>query len=212
MMDGKRVNFILAAVMYNLVCTNDITSGLMLDAHNMLQKNEMYKRSIKAMANRIEQARRKYEKRVNYVMREASWSFSLCNDIYYDEELQKDIEVLYFQFKNELDKKGIQNSDVIARMELARSMLDYSARQFDTRCRAVERDCKMRINDRLQFLDLHGLSSMYDSMMDMIHIGCAVDFNTEMCRKAFDIVINKLADGERIARAMEAIDEENELV
>ena len=63
-----------------------------------------------------------YERMVNSVIgADRGEFFAECNDKYL-EEVNKHIEILYLQFKQELDNNGIMYSSDIARFELARTL------------------------------------------------------------------------------------------
>lgn len=196
---------LVAATIYNVCCTNDICIGLMLEAHEALRKSPLYVKETKRLANLVEEKRRRYEREVARIMQDAIGLFAEANDAYNDEEMQRSIQLLYFAFKQEIDRYRVEYSDVVARLELARVMLQYSVGQQQKR-REDLRECGIEFAMYgLDSLDMSGIYAMYRRLTDSIRIDAVVDLNTEQCHAAMDGVVKRIMDEERIARAIATV-------
>ena len=118
---------------YNILLTNDICCGQVIECLHAMKRTPYYKQAFKRYLNDADKARKEYERTVNSVIgSDRSEFFANCNDKY-TEEVNKHVDMLYWQFKQVLDDNGISHSAEIARFELARTLCDYACIQFDER-------------------------------------------------------------------------------
>lgn len=112
---------------YNILLTNDICCGQVIECLHAMKRTPYYKQAFKRYLNDADKARKEYERTVNSVIgSDRSEFFADCNDKY-TEEVNKHVDMLYWQFKQALDDNGISHSAEIARFELARTLCDSPA-------------------------------------------------------------------------------------
>lgn len=102
---------------YNILLTNDICCGQVIECLHAMKRTPYYKQAFKRYLNDADKARKEYERTVNSVIgSDRSEFFADCNDKY-TEEVNKHVDMLYWQFKQALDDNGISHSAEIARFE-----------------------------------------------------------------------------------------------
>ena len=125
---------------YNILLTNDICCGQVIECLHAMKRTPYYKQAFKRYLNDADKARKEYERTVNSVIgSDRSEFFADCNDKY-TEEVNKHVDMLYWQFKQALDDNGISHSAEIARFELARTLCDYACIQFDERIKELREE------------------------------------------------------------------------
>lgn len=154
--------------------------------------------------NDADRARREYERTVNGIIgSDRSEFFADCNDKY-TEEVYRHIEMLYWQFKQELDDNGISHSAGIARFETARTLCDYACIQFDERIGELRKKDSKFNGFMLDYLKLANVARLMNLASDNLKIGRTVNMNTECCTSAFEVLARKLSDADNIANAIKA--------
>lgn len=92
---------------YNILFTNDICCGQVIECLHAMKRTPYYKQAFKRYLNDADKARKEYERTVNSVIgSDRSEFFADCNDKY-TEEVNKHVDMLYWQFKQALDDNGI---------------------------------------------------------------------------------------------------------
>ena len=187
---------------YNILFTNDICCGQMVECMQAMKQTPYYRHSFKRYLNEADKARRGYEKIVNSVIRsDLGEFFADCNDRFV-EEVNKHVEMLYWQFKQALDDKALVYSAELARFELARTLCDYACLQFDIRMNELKEKDPMFKGFTMEYLKLSNEKRLMNLASDNLKIGEMVDMNTERCTAAFDVLVRKLSDGGIIANAI----------
>lgn len=187
---------------YNILFTNDICCGQVIECLHAMRRTPYYKQTFKRHLNEAEKARKEYERVVNSVIgSDRSEFFADCNDKY-TEEVNRHVEMLYWQFKQELDDNGIAYSSEIARFELARTLCDYSCIQFEERISELRKKDKQFNGFTLEYLKLDNVARLMNLASDNLRIGKTVNMNTERCTSAFDVLVRKLSDADNIANAI----------
>ena len=91
---------------YNILFTNDICCWQIIECLQAMKRTPYYKHTFKKFLNDAEKARRAYEKTINSVIgADRGDFFADCNDRYL-EEVNKHVEMLYWQFKQVIDNMG----------------------------------------------------------------------------------------------------------
>lgn len=189
---------------YNILFTNDICCGQLIECLQAMKHTPHYRQSFKKYLNEADKARREYERIVNSVIgSDRGEFFADCNDKYTD-EVNKHIDTLYWQFKQELDDNGIAQSAALARFELARTLFDYACLQFDERMAELRKKDAMFKGFTMEYLRLSNVQRLMNLASDHLKIGKSVDMNTPRCNAAFDVLVRKLSDAENIAKAIKA--------
>ena len=193
---------IVVLCMYNILFTNDIACGQVIESVQDMKKTPYYRHLFRHYLNGAEKARKGYEMTVNEVIGiDRGEFFADCNDKFV-EEVNKHIEMLYWQFKQELDNKGVKHSAELARFELARTMCDYACLQFDERIDELRKQDKRFNGFTLEYLKLDNVRRLMNLASENLKVGKTVDMNTERCKAAFDVLIRNLSDAENIAKAI----------
>lgn len=187
---------------YNILFTNDICCGQMIECLQAMKRTPYYRHSFKRYLNEADKSRREYEKIVNSVIRpDLGEFFADCNDRFV-EEVNKHVEMLYWQFKQALDDKALVYFAELARFELARTLTEYACLLFDSRMDELKRKSPMFNGFTMEYLRLSNVKRLMSLASDNLKIGEMVDMNTECCTAAFDVLVRKLSDGGIIANAI----------
>lgn len=189
---------------YNILFTNDIVCGQVIESLQAMKRTPYYHHLFSRYLNLAEKARKQYERTVNEVIgMDRSEFFADCNDKF-TEEVNKHVDMLYCQFKQQLDNHGLVYSAELARFELARTLCDYACVQFDERIGELRKKDARFKGFSLEYLKLDNVRRLMNLASDNLRIGKTVDMNTDNCKSAFDVLISKLSDGENIAKAIKA--------
>ena len=188
---------------YNVLFTNDIVIGLTIEAVESIRKTPLYRFDTKRKVNIVEKDRLKYERLINEVIGNTSSFFADANAIFL-EDIQKHVDILYYSIKREFDKVNLSFSDIIARMELARTLCEFSCLQLDKREEELQEKDKRFKKFGIDYLRLTNLLRSLSETMKTLNVPCTVNLNTEECTKAINILSVKLADANTIAKAISA--------
>lgn len=106
-------NVTLTAV-YNILFTNDVVCGLVVDFVSQLKKSPYYRFYVKQQAKRIESEMQKYEKRIAEIAGKKIFFMADANEVI-SEELQPDLLKMEYSIKSEFDKHKIKDSALLAK-------------------------------------------------------------------------------------------------
>lgn len=188
---------------YNVLFTNDIVCGLVIDAVEAVRKSPLYRQKTKQEVNQVEREKTKYEKLVNSVIGDRISFFADANDSFL-EDVQKHVEVLYWSIKREFDQHGVKHSDVVARVEIARTMADFACKQLDQReAELQEKDARFK-RFNIGYIRQTDLYNALRKLTRTLGVPCKIDLNTPDCLLAINILSKKLADAKIIAKAISA--------
>lgn len=203
-------NYTLTAV-YNILFTNDIVCGLVVDFISELKKSSYYRFNVKQQAKRIESEMKKYEKRIAEIAGKRIFFMADANEVI-SEELQPDLLKMEYSIKSEFDKHKLKDSALLAKMELTRCMCQLSCLSLNKRIEEVtpyNKDIK-----RLTYLRLTTLFKYIDELSDILY-QCKeyIDLNeSKNCQTAMQIIQRKLTDCNIISRAINTSEEFNPAV
>ena len=187
---------------YNILFTNDICCGQLVDCFQAMKHTPYYKHAFKRYLNGADKARRTYEKIVNSVIRpDLGEFFAECNDRFTG-EVERHVEMLYWQFKQVLDDGGVEHSAELARFETARTLCEYACFQFDTRMNELKEKSQMFKGFTMEYLRLSNVARLINLASSNLMVSKTVNLNTERCKAAFDILVRKLTDIGIIAGAV----------
>lgn len=117
----KQHESLVVVTTYNILYTNDIVCSNVIEMMSELKKSKLYKNEVKMYANKVEKERKKYESLINRILSDTCSFFADANDTFVA-DIQKHVDVLYYAIKNVFDKNSIENSSLIAKMELMRTL------------------------------------------------------------------------------------------
>ena len=187
--------------LYNMLFTNDLTCSAIIDAIYSVKKSPLYRQKTKQSINRLENLRKSYERYINERIKDNLDFYANANDVI-QANVDKDIEILYYQFKSTLDKKNIPNSAILAKLEVAEAMIGLSISSWQKRINQLNPYFK-KIDKRLSYLRLSGFKEEMSILFDTIKIDDYVNFNTPEAIMAMDIISKKLVNGNILAEAIE---------
>ena len=120
------------------------------------------------------------------------------------EDIQKHVDILYYSIKGVFDKARLEDSALLARCELARTMCEFSCIQLDKREEELRQvDSRFR-RSNIGYLRLTALHKELDRLMRTMGIPCTVNLDTDTCRAAVNVLSAKLCDARLIAKAISA--------
>lgn len=125
------------ACTYNVLFTNDIVSGLALDAVESVRKSPLFRYKTKQAVNKVEREQRKYEKTVNRVVGDKGAFFADANDVFLD-DVRKHVEILYWSIKREFDKAGLEHPGFNNKMFVAADMMIHQIRITNVRVEKLQ--------------------------------------------------------------------------
>lgn len=194
---------LVIAATYNILFTNDIVCGLVIDAIEKVKKSPLYRHRTKQLINQCSAERSSYEKLINRIIGDRNEFFANANDLF-REDIDKHLDVLYYSIKQVFDKHRIPNSGVISLLEQTRTMCEFSCAQFDKRVEELKKADNRFNGFALEYMRITSLLHKLNETMRSIDIPTTVDLNTESCINAINILSKKLVDGEVIAKAISA--------
>lgn len=194
---------LVIAATYNILFTNDIVCGLIIESIAKVKKSPLYRQRTKQLINQCSKERAKYEKMLNGVIGDRDEFFANANDIF-REDIDKHLNVFYYSIKQVFDKYKIKNSDVISLLEQTRTMCEFSCAQFDQRA-AELKSVDNRFNGfALEYMRMTTLHRILNEVIRSLDIPVDINLNTDNCINAINIISKKLVDGENIAKAISA--------
>ena len=188
---------------YSILFTNDVCCGQMVDCFHAMKRTPYYKQAYKRYLNGADKARREYEREVNDVMQKHGEFFADCNDKY-TEDVERHVEMLYWQFKQVLDKAGVEHSAELARFETARALCEYACLLFDERTGELISENPIFRRFKIGYLRLTNVARLMNLACDSLDAFKTVDMNTQRCRTAFRALANKLTDADIITDAVKS--------
>lgn len=186
---------------YNILFTNDIVCGEIIDAFSRLEKSPLFRQRTKQLARQAVLAQKSYERLVNEIISDRCTFFADANETF-AEEVNRHVQILYWSIKREMDKHNVEHSDVLSKLETARTLCDFACQQFDKRLEELKQTDRRFSGFHLDYLRLTNLLRLMNELMRTFYLPCLLDFNTPECLSAIDILAKKLVDADRIARAI----------
>lgn len=194
---------LVIATTYNILFTNDIVCGLVVEAIGKTKKSPLYKQKTKQLLNMCSAEQRKYESFINRLIGDRDEFFANANDSF-REDVDKHLNVLYYSIKQAFDKSRIEHSDVISSLEVSRTMCEFSCAQFDKRIEELKQADNQFKGFALEYMRMTPLLQKLHEVMRSLNIPVTVDLNTTNCTTAINVLSKKLADGGIIAKAISA--------
>ena len=194
---------IIMAVTYNVLFTNDMVCGLIIELNGIMKNSPIYRHQIKRMMNRVFLARRDYEVRMNSIVGDKQDFLAGANDVFTD-EVKQHVDMFYYAIKDVYDKHKVTNSALMARVELTRAMCELACLQLDKRLEeviAIDKQFKMFNLDHMRLTVPLALLNELSSLMP---VPKDLSLNTERAELAVKILSAKLFDGELISKAISA--------
>lgn len=196
----KAENITLAAI-YNILFTNDIVCSLIVEMLSALRKSGLCRFRVKQQGNKLEQLMLQYEKKINKIAGNRAFFMADANQ-YVADEVQPDL------LKMEFDKCRIENSALLAKVELARCMAELACLSLDKRIEEV-RPYNKEVTG-ITYLRLTDTFKVLDELSDILYRGGYCNLNqSDNCKRGMAIIQRKLTDCDIISRAINESDKLN---
>lgn len=197
----KRNEAMVVLCTYSVLFANDIAIGRVIEAVDKLKKSDWYRFEVKQKARKVEEEMKRYERVLNKVVGRSSDFFADANEKFLD-EVEKDVEVMYFSVKRVFDRACVERSELMAMMEMARSMCMVACVNFDKRMEELRAKDPMFRGVGLTYLRQTELLKCLNMLIDVVPLHTSINLNTDECKMAVRVLSGKLADGRRIAGAI----------
>lgn len=189
---AKHEDYVRIAV-YNVLFTNDLVREYTSYAMMRLKGSPIDRHMVKHHRKRVEKYVDVYQK--NLEMRAGCQKERLQS--YTDEftaEVDKHVEMFYFNMKNAFDKAGAVYSDVLAYCEVARTMAGYSVLQLNKRVQELGQVDPLFNSLDMSHLSMADVATALDCLMGSFNLLGTVYADTDECLSAFRLLKNALMD------------------
>lgn len=191
----KAENITLAAI-YNILFTNDIVCSLIVEMLSELRKSRLCRFRVKQQGNKLEQLMLQYEKKINKIAGHRAFFMADAN------------QYMEYSIKLEFDKCRIENSALLAKVELTRCMAELACLSLDKRIEEV-RPYNKEVTG-ITYLRLTDTLKVLDELSDILYKGGYCDLNqSDNCKRGMAIIQRKLTDCDIISRAINESDKLN---
>jgi hypothetical protein len=194
---------LIIASTYNILFSIKIAANAVYNLPESLEEDGLFKQNIKGKTKALINATKNFE-RMTYSVYGDKAKFLEESVGRIVDEINLDIEKIFWSIKQYLDKNRIERSTAISRIEQARALIGLSVEIHKARIRklhSINPDLPsmayLRMDKPLKFID--------DLSQELCRgIGKVVNLNDDAnCRLSVAVLDQKLADEERIARAIE---------
>lgn len=192
---------------YNLLFFNDIAHSQAMELVSYIKKLPVYKQQVKKTVNGIQKEVQRYSLLIKQISLTKGGTFyaDVCDNM--ADEVRKDLVKLEYSIKNALDRKKIENSTLLAKIETARCLAWGSCINLDMRVRDIRKELPVSLSE----MRLTSLSHQIELLASIFYKGTTrtVDFNKdENCLLAFRIIQKKLLNGQKIAQSINQAENE----
>lgn len=195
-----------AKIVTSVCLCNDIANTAMVDAKHILTNNGYNKRETKYYINKSFEEYNKYYAKLKYHLYN---SYSLYTELTtaFDDEILKDVDKLYWSIKAIMDKYNEKDSAIKAKVELARTLIEYACWYYD---KFIEKAFEIFKQDyRRIFEDIRLTNVLYwwnkvTDRVDNNTTGATIDLNKDKnCKLAFEIIERKLSNAKLLEKVGE---------
>lgn len=189
------ISLMVAAAINEVIC-----------AFIMVKESDLFRRSVKHNATRaVKEAEAKQRE-----LKESAGDgelFASYSDAVID-KARNDITLLQLAIKQVLDTHKVKHSDILARAECARVLLDMSAKQFANTIRTAECRYLKNFYEHFKEFDMKHLHDAWKMVCTELFVGYNVDLNTPTVKGLFESMLNKFSNGEYIYGCLDQAYEE----
>ena len=190
-------------ITYNILFVNDIACSLIIDSLSALRKEKgLHVYDTKMYAKKIDEARSKYEKKINRVIGDKCSEFFADNNDAFLEEVKKDLDVFYYSIKGVYDAHDIEYSGLLSKLEMAHIILQYSCRMVDIRMSELKKIDSMFNSINLGYTKMSNVLRLFELMLSTLRVKCHIDLNTERCKLAMEILNKDFSDMNKIYKVI----------
>lgn len=183
---------------------NEIADNFFLSALNKLKASAYYKREIKCYANNAMKEIRKCIDTGEVMMDGEPIYFDFVDTA--SEYVEHDINILYFALKKEFDDAGVEESELFARIETVRILLEENTVAFRDLCSEIESQFGVHIMYLFAQFNpdkaLFWWKQMENKLLDGVKT--SINFNeSEPVKMAYGILHDKYVGADFIGKALE---------
>ena len=201
----------ITASIYSVLFANDAVSCVYFDLYQELKKSKIYKYDVKRLSNMIEAERISYENRLSEIVMASSTFLADVNDAM-QEIISTDVLKMEISISNYLKKHKVENSDIIAKIEMNRMLAGFSCINISNQAKYLK-SLNIKLEDGTEFdpfkmyssLLLKRMFSLLEELCHTLYAKVANNVNlnesTEI-KNGFRIIVKKLSDVNTIAFAI----------
>ena len=207
-----------ASVAVCVVCgTNDLADSAMRDAAYAIRKSPFQKdRDVRHYTSRALTASDRVQAQLKSLLLDNK-SYGRFIDFAdeRDEQLKKDVFILYISIKSALDRIGDEDTDVKAQVETAQCMLDTAVEVQQSYFRMLKENTGIRLANTFALYSMEGARNLWRRVSDRVVVPTRKGVGTidigkdERCATAYRALINRLADVTLLEQAADAADKES---
>ena len=196
---SKEKGDVLVQCMYNILFLNDIVCGSIIDMLSELKISKIYRQEVKREATKVDRERKKYESMMFDIVKAYQADYADMNEAY-TEGLSSDLTILRLSIKDYLDKVNSKDSVLLSHIYYCRILSKLAVEIFDNRRNTAFRAGALG-EGSMDYLRLGTLAQCCGRLADLV--GYSDDNRPcDSVQLALDVLINKLADGERVRKAI----------
>ncbi|MGJ0697988.1 hypothetical protein ACR75N_04725 [Parabacteroides merdae] len=201
----KEHRALVIASTYNILFSIKIAANAVYNLPESLAEDGLFKQNIKSKTKALINAVKSFE-RTTYSAYGDKAKFLEESVGRIVEEIGLDVEKIFWSIKQFLDKNRIDKTSALSRVEQARTLISLSIKIHEARIRklqAINPDLPsmayLRMDKPLMFID-----DLSRDLCRNIIAGKTINLNDDTnCRLSVAVLDQKIADDERIARAIE---------
>lgn len=190
-----------------IMATNDMAHSLTIEFVSHIKKTPLYKQRIKQIVNNIQKDIKNYTNVTKQSWTDVDYYNDLCELV--ADEMRQDFKKFEFAVKNVLDKANAANADLIAKLEVTRTMVLGAC----ITCDEMERLVKKHIPANFKNFRLTNLAKNINRIEEILGFGTEKDIDLsqdENCQLALQIIEKKLQTGKIYADAINQLQEQNQ--
>ena len=205
-----------ASIAVCIVCgTNDLADSAMRDAAYAIRKSPFHRdRDARHYTARALAASDRAQAQLKALLADNK-SYARFIDFAdeRDEQLKKDVFILFISIKDALDRIGDEDTEVKALVETAQCMLDTAVEVQQSYFRQLNANTGIRLANTFAMYSMEGARNLWRRVSDRILVPTHEGIGTidigkdERCVAAYQALINRLADVTLLERAADVADE-----
>lgn len=182
---------------------NNVAGSALTEARAQLIRSPFFRHRVKYNANRAMREFDAYEYRMKERLGK-QWKFFLDSTDELQRLIHNDVEKLYWAFRSELLKDGCEHATLIARTEVAYTMLAFAEYFFNIFFDTAKSRLKTDVRHLFGAYRVKGplalWSSVYDDLRQQTKVVC--DFQgSQQCRLALKVIENRIIDPDLVNKA-----------
>lgn len=182
---------------------NNVAGSALTEARAPLVNSKFFRHKVKYNANRAMREFDAYEYRMKERLGK-QWKFFLDSTDELQRLIHNDVEKLYWAFRSELLKDGCEHATLIARTEVAYTMLAFAEHFFDIFFDTAKPRLKTDVRHLFGAYRVKGPLALWSSVCDDLRQQTKVvcDFQgSQQCRLALKVIENRIIDPDLVNKA-----------